>query len=212
MSPTTLMAQRQLPVLHGGDSLYRTLVIYSVNSQIQGQVKINGSAPGFPVQLVAGNADTAQISTQSEAGTGNFSIGVSNKIYNYQLIPINLGPNYSSQSVLAHPGDTGIQVNLTVTSVAEPASGVPRHFALEQNYPNPFNPTTGIRFQVPGVSQVKLAVYNILGQEVATLVNEVKQPGTHSVQFDASHVPSGFYFYRMTAGNFTSTKSMVVLK
>ena len=211
MSSTTMMAQRQLPALQYGDSLYRRLIIYSVNSQIQGQVKINGSAPGFPVQIVASSADTAQIATQAD-GAGNFSIGVSNKIHNYTLFTINLGPGYNGQQVVAHPGDTGVQLNLTTTSVEESAPGVPARFALEQNYPNPFNPTTGIRYQVAGVSPVKLVVYNILGQEVSTLVNEVKQPGTYTVQFDGSKLSSGFYFYRMTAGNFTSTKSMVVLK
>jgi len=212
MSGTTLMAQRQLPVLRGGDSLYRQLVIYSVNSQIQGQLKIHGAGPGGPVQIAAWSADTAEIVAWADGGTGNFNIGVSNKIFNYTLFAINMGPEFNGQQVTAHPGDTGVQLNLTTTSVEESAPGVPARFALEQNYPNPFNPTTGIRYQVSGVSLVKLAVYNILGQEVAALVNEVKQPGVYTVQFDAANLPSGFYFYRMTAGGFTSTKSMVVLK
>ena len=212
MSPTTLMAQRQLPALKGSDSLYRPLVIYSVNSQIQGQVKVNGAPPPFPMQIVAWNADTAQIGAWADGGTGNFTLGVSSRIRNYVIFPINQGPNISGTPVTAHPGDTGVQVNLTATSIEEAPEAAPRHFALEQNYPNPFNPTTGIRYQVSGVSQVKLAVYNILGQEVSTLVNEVKQPGMYTVQFDASRLPSGFYFYRMTAGDFTSTKSMIILK
>jgi hypothetical protein len=212
MSTTTLMGQSQLPVLHGGDSLYRRLVIYSVNSQIQGQVRIDGSAPGFPVQVGAWNADTAQIVTQADPGTGNFSIGVTNKIYNYTIFALNLGSNFNQSQVNAHPGDTGVLLNLTTNAVNEPAGTIPVRFALEQNYPNPFNPTTAISFQVPGVSMVKLAVYNILGQEVSTLVNEIKQPGVYTVQFDASSLPSGFYFYRMSAGNFTSTRSMVLLK
>jgi len=212
MSPTTMMAQRQLPVLHGGDSLYRSMVVYSVNSQIQGQVRINGVPPGFPVQVGAWNADTAQVSAWADPMTGNFTIGVSNKIFNYQVFAFNMGPNYNQAQVTAHPGDIGVQLNITTTSVDEPAGTAPVSYALEQNYPNPFNPTTGIRFQVPGVSMVKLAVYNILGQEVSTLVNETRQPGIYTVQFDASGLPSGFYFYRMTAGNYTSTKSMVLLK
>ncbi|RPH36402.1 T9SS C-terminal target domain-containing protein [bacterium] len=212
MSSTTMMAQRQLQVLQNGDSLYRRLTIYSVNSSIQGQLKIDGSAPPFPVQIAAWSSDTAQIFGQAEAGTGNFGIGVSNKIYNYTLFAINMGSGFNGQQVTAHPGDTGVQLNLTTTSLETTAPVVPERFALEQNYPNPFNPTTGIRYQVPGVSSVKLTVFNILGQEVATLVNEVKQPGIYTVQFDASRLPSGFYFYRMTAADFTSTKSMVILK
>ncbi len=211
MTTNKLMAQRQLPVLHGGDSLYRQLVIYTVNSQIQGQVKINGSAPGFPVPVSAWNADTAQGATQTD-GAGNFSIGVSDKIYTYQVFTFNMGPDYSGNQVAAHPGQSGVQINLTTTGIGEPGSAVPSRFALEQNYPNPFNPTTGIRYQVSGAGLVRLAVYNILGQEVATLVNEVKQPGIYTVQFDAANIPSGIYFYRMTANNFMSTKTMVVLK
>jgi hypothetical protein len=212
MSTMTMMAQRQLPVLHGGDSLYRRLVIYSVNSQIQGQVRVNGAAPGFEVQVGAWNADTAQVATIADPGTGNFTIGVSDKISTYQIFAFNLGSNYNQSQVAAHPGDTGVLLNLTTTSVENSGATTPTRFALEQNYPNPFNPTTAISFQVPGVSIVKLAVYNILGQEVSTLVNEIKQPGVYTVQFDASNLPSGFYFYRMTAGNFTSTRSMVLLK
>jgi hypothetical protein len=212
MSNSAMTAQSRLPALHGTDSLYRRLVIYSANSSIQGQVRVNGSSPGMMMQIVASNADTAQNSAQIDPGTGNFSIPVSDKIHSFEIFPINLGPNYSNQPVIAHPGDTGIQVNLTLTSIAEPASGVPQRFNLEQNYPNPFNPTTGIRYQVSGISTVELEVYNLLGQKVATLVNEVKQPGIYTVQFDASRIPSGVYFYRMKAGSFTSTRSMIVLK
>jgi hypothetical protein len=212
MFSSTLMAQRQLPVLNGGDSLYRRLVVYTPNSGIQGQIKINGNPPGYPVQLAAMNADTAQGVAMCDPGTGNFSIPVSDKIYNYTVFAFNLGQNFNMPQVLAHPGDTGVILSVTMTSVEDPTSAIPQHFALEQNYPNPFNPTTGIRFQVPGVSDVRLAVYNILGQQVALLVNEAKQPGAYTVQFDASNLPSGFYFYRMTAGSFSSTKSMIVLK
>ncbi len=212
MSTTSMMALREVPVLQGGDSLYYRLVAYYINSQIQGQVTINGSAPGFPLQLAVWNADTAQNMAAADPATGNFSIGVSDKVSLYQLYPVNAGFSYSGGQVTAYPGQTGIQLNLTTSDIETPGPVVPKHYVLQQNYPNPFNPTTGIRYQVSGASNVKLAVYNLLGQEVATLVNEVKSPGTYTVQFNASTVPSGVYFYRMTAGTFTSTKSMVVLK
>jgi len=92
------------------------------------------------------------------------------------------------------------------------APEVPRSFSLAQNYPNPFNPTTGVRFQVPGVSDVKLVVYDLLGREVAVLVNEKKAPGTYKVSFDASGLASGVYIYRLTAGSFTQAKQMLVVK
>jgi hypothetical protein len=89
---------------------------------------------------------------------------------------------------------------------------VPGEYALLQNYPNPFNPTTGVRFQVPGVSDVKLVVYDLLGREVAVLVNEKKAPGSYEVRFDASGMASGVYFYRLTAGDFVNTRKLVVLR
>ena len=85
-------------------------------------------------------------------------------------------------------------------------------FSLEQNYPNPFNPVTAIKYTVPKQNLVKLVVYDIIGREVVTLVNEVKQPGNYSVSFDASNLASGVYFYRMAAGDFTDVKKMVLIK
>jgi hypothetical protein len=81
-----------------------------------------------------------------------------------------------------------------------------------QNYPNPFNPATEIRYQVPTAGRVYLKVYDILGREVATLVDQVRTAGSYTVTFNASTLASGLYFYRMTAGNFIQTKRMLLLK
>jgi hypothetical protein len=99
----------------------------------------------------------------------------------------------------------------TVTSVAE-RSGVPSAYALQQNYPNPFNPSTIIRFELPHASAVSLTVYNVLGQEVLTLIEEEKPAGIYDVQFSAAHLSSGMYMYRLRAGDFVSTKRMLLLK
>jgi len=85
-------------------------------------------------------------------------------------------------------------------------------FNLEQNYPNPFNPTTNIKFNLPTSSFVTLKVYNMLGQEVTTLVNNQLNAGTHTISFEANNLPSGTYFYKLTAGNFTSVKKMLLMK
>jgi hypothetical protein len=87
-----------------------------------------------------------------------------------------------------------------------------KSFALAQNYPNPFNPKTGIRYQVPGVSDVKLVVYDLLGREVAVLVDENKSPGSYEVTFDGGGLSSGVYFYRLQAGDLVQTKTLVILK
>jgi M6 family metalloprotease-like protein len=91
-------------------------------------------------------------------------------------------------------------------------SVIPQSFMLEQNYPNPFNPETVVSFQLSAVSDVRLMVYDILGQEVATLVNERKTAGRHEVKFDGSSLSSGIYFYRLAAGNQIQTRKMILTK
>ncbi len=104
-------------------------------------------------------------------------------------------------------------LNSIVTDVGD-RPDQPVVFSLGQNYPNPFNPSTEIRYQTSEVNHVTLKVFDILGREVATLVNEVKPAGSHSVQWstDNSHLSSGVYFYRLEAGNFTHVKKMLLVK
>lgn len=89
---------------------------------------------------------------------------------------------------------------------------LPTEFDLEQNYPNPFNPTTEISFDLPVASHVNLTVYNVLGQEVETLVNRDMEAGNHRVTWNADPYSSGVYFYRISADNFSETKKMLMLK
>jgi hypothetical protein len=88
----------------------------------------------------------------------------------------------------------------------------PETFSLTQNFPNPFNPSTRINYQLPTINHVTLKVFDILGREVATLVNEVNRPGVYSVQWNASGVASGVYFYRIEAGSFVETRKLVLLR
>ncbi len=100
-----------------------------------------------------------------------------------------------------------------LTDVAEgDKENLPFRFALAQNYPNPFNPSTTIVFQVPQEILVDIKVYDVLGREVTTLVQEVVKPGNHSIRWNASGIASGMYFYRMRAGGFSTVHSMMVLK
>jgi hypothetical protein len=89
---------------------------------------------------------------------------------------------------------------------------VPAEFALEQNYPNPFNPSTRIKYSIGSKQFVSLKVYDVLGNEIATLVNEEKPSGDYELQFLAVNLPSGIYFYKLEAGNFTKTKKMILMK
>jgi hypothetical protein len=99
-----------------------------------------------------------------------------------------------------------------VADVNEIPGDVPSTYALEQNFPNPFNPGTTINFSIPTEGFVSLDVYNSIGQKVATLVNETKTAGTYAVNFDASDLTSGIYFYKISSGNFSETKKMILLK
>jgi hypothetical protein len=104
-------------------------------------------------------------------------------------------------------------VNVTLTGVNEkPVSAIPASYTLNQNYPNPFNPSTTIRFALPSAGQTTLRVYNLLGQEMATLVNDVMPAGVHSVSFNASSLSSGVYFFRIESGAFRAVKKMMLVK
>jgi hypothetical protein len=98
------------------------------------------------------------------------------------------------------------------TDVTNSGNGIPNEFALIQNYPNPFNPSTTIQFQIPNTSFVNLKVYDILGNEVATLVNEEKPVGVYEAEFNAAELSSGLYFYTLQAGSFIETKKMILLR
>ena len=103
-------------------------------------------------------------------------------------------------------GDTSL------TGINHLNSIIPNNFSLSQNYPNPFNPNTTIKFAIPRAGDVGLAIYNALGQVVATLVNEHLNAGTYSADWNSSDFPSGVYFYKLTSGDFTETKKMVLIK
>jgi hypothetical protein len=96
--------------------------------------------------------------------------------------------------------------------VDQNAAAIPRAFRIEQNYPNPFNPSTNIRLSVPVAQNVSLIVRDVLGREVATLVNQTLEPGTYTVKWDAASCPSGVYFYTIRAGNSMETRRMILAK
>ena len=119
---------------------------------------------------------------------------------NYALV------NYLGVGVYRRPISdvTGIEGDQTINSELK--------FKLEQNYPNPFNPATAIRYSVPQNSHVTLRVYDLLGKEITTLVNEEKPAGNYKVKFDAAGLVSGIYFYRLSVGNYSNTKKLILMK
>ena len=144
------------------------------------------------------------------------------------------GPSWgNSHGLLSSVGQTFVGVSASTTSrlvsgfladarlrtvpltAVEDAEEVPLTYELGQNYPNPFNPSTTIEYALPNAVKVRLAVYNLLGQEVAVLVDDVQDAGSYRVKLDASalsRASSGVYFYHLTAGEFSMAKKMVLIR
>ena len=100
----------------------------------------------------------------------------------------------------------------TITAVKNDYLSTPKKYSLLQNYPNPFNPSTAIKYQIPNSSFVSLKVYDILGNEVETLVNEIKTAGSYEVKFNGSNLSSGIYFYQLKTNNYIATKKFMLFK
>lgn len=136
------------------------------------------------------------------------------------LRAINVFPADDNGIIVGASGTVLRTTNGGITSLVQTGNEIPERFSLKQNYPNPFNPQTKITFSIPlsrGVSEgrgvfTSLKVYDILGKEAALLVNENLSPGNYTIDFDASALPSGTYFYRITAGNFNEVKKMTLIK
>ena len=148
-------------------------------------------------------------------GKDNFTMnpGDSQTIVVAQLIARGTS-NLNSVTKLKQLAD--LVANYTV-GIKQISSYVPNLYSLGQNYPNPFNPTTKIRFDIPrwrgeGGWTTTLKVYDIMGREVQTLVNETLQPGTYEASFDGSKLTSGIYFYQLTSGSYKETKKLLLLK
>jgi hypothetical protein len=104
------------------------------------------------------------------------------------------------------------QLSELVTGVSNEPNNAPQNFSLSQNYPNPFNPNTVITYSIPAASNVKLIVYNALGQTVKILENGFKHAGKYSINLNAEKLSSGVYFYSLEAGQFSQTKKMILIK
>ena len=181
----------QLPTVNSGNVITKNLFLYKTNSTISGRVTLGGNSPNMNLEIMAGVTDTAFLRTYTDFN-GYYTLNVTNKLYNYNISCWNLPPNYMGGSILAHPGQTNVNLNLNLTDVEHDQSVIPNEFSLLQNYPNPFNPSTKISWQTPVASWQSLKVYDVLGNVVATLVDEEIPAGTHEVIWQATNLPSGF--------------------
>ncbi len=128
------------------------------------------------------------------------------------LTPANNQDGEAFGILLVLPDGTTALLPSVSTSNEDLISDLPQQFELGQNYPNPFNPSTNIVYSLPQSAQVQIDVYNVTGQRVATLVNEQKSAGTHTVSFDASNLASGVYLYQIQSGNFREVRKMMLVK
>ena len=181
---------------------------YMVTGEVAGGATTGGCDSIFVFNATS-NTWTGVISGRSPNQASNYWAAICNKVLANGKIKVFI-PGGVSGVIL--PGLLAIQPDpCTITGVVN-NSEVPKAYSLSQNYPNPFNPVTKISYEIPKSGLVTLKVYDILGKEIATLVNEVKNPGSFVVDFNGTSLSSGMYFYRLESGGFVSTKKMMLIK
>ncbi|MBC8042887.1 MAG: leucine-rich repeat domain-containing protein [Rhizobacter sp.] len=164
------------------------------------------------VGYISGAGGTILKTTTGGAGWELQSSGTSDTLNAIAILPSGSGVAVGSNGTSVITNNGGGNTILATGNDAAPVSGKPSEFGLKQNYPNPFNPSTTISYFIPQPSSVRLMIYDVLGREVATLVNERQTAGNHSVSFNASELSSGIYFYRLAAGSNVQTKKMLFVK
>ena len=180
-----------------------------------------GGTGGYPYgriyiidPVTGGGIDSADVAEWNLLQTGDYSSGSNN----------GLAGGYTSLTDVDGEDLEGVVYTQTyygwavekwfgpVVGIEQIDNAIPQGFELQQNYPNPFNPSTTIEFSLRSVEDVQLEIFNLMGQKVATLVNERLQPGSYQATFEARDLPSGIYFYKLSAGSFKSVKKMSLIK
>ncbi|PIP79236.1 MAG: hypothetical protein COW85_01680 [Ignavibacteria bacterium CG22_combo_CG10-13_8_21_14_all_37_15] len=141
-------------------------------------------------------------------GLSSGSYQLSSSVVDYNTSDVN--------NVTVESANNYVNVDLVLTTdgvtSVEVSKNIVTNYALSQNYPNPFNPSTLISYQLPASGLVTIKVYNVIGKEIATLVNEYQQSGSYSKEFSANRLTSGVYFYTIKSGSFSATKKMILMK
>ena len=217
-------------------TLIETHVYHKVDNNLHGLIKFMPFSASIPVELTSFTASAVDGNvvlnwiTATELNNSGFQIerrktkdersedwesigfvngnGTSTETHNYSFAdqsPVT-GKSYYRLKQIDFDG------SYEYSNVIEVDLTLPIEFSLEQNYPNPFNPATSIQYTISSKQNVQLLVYNVLGKEIATLVNEEKPAGNYEVNFDASKLSSGVYFYQLQAGSFVETKKMIIIR
>lgn len=201
-------------VLHTWDS---DLSFYLQRGSIGAKIinKVGGSGDNF-IGTILNDSAAATIESGTAPFTGSFK--PSNPLSVFNGNPGITGRTWKLLITDTATGDTGILKRWCIVIAYQcPVGGIqtieiPNYYFLNQNYPNPFNPVTNMKFGIPETGNVRLVVYDILGREVSTLMNEQKNPGTYEVKFDASQLASGIYFYSLYTLRGVETKRMLLIK
>ena len=192
-----------------GTDYFITRINYTDRDYVKGTKRIvnfKGQAhshlfqAGNRIKIVLTNLDTAPTDS-SFLATNPFVLPV---LFNGRNLLFLNNNSYIDIPVIGPPA--------TGPAIVDNNNNVPLQYSLKQNYPNPFNPVTTIAYSLASAGNVKLVVYDILGREVKTLVNEVQQQGAYKVSFNASDLASGVYFYRINTGSFSDIKKMILVK
>jgi hypothetical protein len=182
---------------------FNTFTAENIKNEIvlswQTATEINNS--GFSIERKSNNTEYLEIVFVSGFGTTTEP-----KLYSYTDSEVSTGKYTYRLKQIDFDGSFEYSQEVEVEVAA------PFTFSLGQNYPNPFNPSTTIKYSIPKENKVKLTLFNLLSEEVTTLVNEEKKAGNYSVEFIAAALPSGVYFYQLKAGNYVDTKKMILLK
>jgi len=218
--PSTINWQTAVKVYTGNNPDNINVLVYR-KADIAGIYSLGGWVITMPNSLSAGIKDAIvyikknnmfrKFITTDNIGHFNLSGFSSGQ---YEVIVDRLGFINSDRNIeiTNYNMDTLNLPMIPATNIKTVSDIVPDKFNLYQNFPNPFNPTTNIKFDIPKASFTTLKVYNVLGKEVAVLLNEIKSAGSYQVDFDASKLTSGVYFYRIETGSFTETRRLVILK
>ncbi|HCY75890.1 MAG TPA: hypothetical protein DHV28_08200 [Ignavibacteriales bacterium] len=180
------------------------LLINSILLKWETKTEVNNY--GFEIERKVGSGQSS-VGNYEKIGFVNGN-GNSNSPKSYSYEDNALTPGKYSYRLKQIDNDGQFEYSKTI----EVDFNSPKLFELSQNYPNPFNPKTTIRFSIPEAGNVKISLYNPLGQEVSTILNEVRESGTHIVNFDASELNSGMYIYKLESGSFIQTRKMILLK
>jgi hypothetical protein len=164
------------------------------------------------VTITGHDADNSDVYSDSSTGAyyrmiapGTYNISFSADSFITKTVN-NISAVKDSASLL------NVQLERNLTSVESGSNSIISKYSLSQNYPNPFNPSTTIKYQLPQSGKVSLIVYDLLGREVASLVNNFKSAGTYEITFNSFSLPSGVYFYRLKVNDFLSLKKMILIK